>query len=48
MISYSLRIDDHDSFGLECVNALITEIENNRDKLAVIFAGYTNEMEDFR
>ena len=45
--AYSLRIDDHDSFGLECVNALITEIENNRDKLAVIFAGYTNEMEAF-
>ena len=45
--AYSLCQDENDSFGVEAVNALITEIENNRDKLAVILAGYTKEMEEF-
>lgn len=31
----------------ECVNELIQQMENNRDKLIVIFAGYKEEMERF-
>lgn len=33
--------------GSEAVSTLITEMENNRDRLVVIVAGYTKEMEDF-
>ena len=45
--AYSLVMNDQDSFGIEAVNTLVSEIENNRDKLAVILAGYTNEMNAF-
>ena len=31
----------------ECIAELIQQMENNRDRLVVIFAGYTQEMEDF-
>ncbi len=45
--AYSLVMDSNDSFGLEAVNTLVSEIENNRDNLAVVLAGYTKEMEEF-
>ncbi len=45
--AYSLVMNDSDSFGIEAVNTLVSEIENNRDKLAVIMAGYTREMNEF-
>ncbi len=35
------------SFNEEAVATLIQGMENNRDNLVVIFAGYTNEMQDF-
>lgn len=45
--AYSLVMNEQDSFGIEAVNTLVSEIENNRDNLAVILAGYTKEMEEF-
>lgn len=45
--AYSLVSGDGDTFGLEAVNTLVSEIENNRENLAVILAGYTKEMEAF-
>ena len=36
-----------DTFKEECIAELIQQMENNRDKLVVIFAGYTQEMEEF-
>lgn len=33
-------------FGAECVATLLKGMEDNRDKLCVILAGYTNEMEE--
>ena len=35
------------SFNDECVATLIQAMENYRDRLVVIFAGYTKEMQDF-
>ncbi|MBE6125212.1 MAG: AAA family ATPase [Erysipelotrichaceae bacterium] len=45
--AYSLVMNENDSFGLEAVNTLVSEMENNRDKLAVILAGYTEDMQKF-
>ncbi len=45
--AYSLVNGEQDSFGLEAVSTLIQEMENNRDKLVVIFAGYSKEMDEF-
>lgn len=45
--AYSLTAGEGDTFGQEAVNTLVSEIENNRDNLAVVLAGYTKEMEDF-
>jgi AAA+ superfamily predicted ATPase len=36
-----------DVFKEECIAELIQQMENNRDRLVVIFAGYTQEMEEF-
>lgn len=45
--AYSLCRNKQDIFGLEAVDALVKGIEDNRDKLVVILAGYTQEMTDF-
>jgi len=45
--AYSLVQGERDSFGREAVDTLIKEIEDHRDKLIVIFAGYHDEMESF-
>jgi len=45
--AYSL-VDGHKgSFGDEAINTIVQEMENNRDDLVVIFAGYPDKMEEF-
>ena len=47
--AYSLATKDGDSatFNDECIATLIQGMENHRDELVVIFAGYKKEMQDF-
>jgi len=45
--AYSLIQGERDSFGQEAVDTLIKEIEDHRDKVIVILAGYHKEMETF-
>lgn len=45
--AYAIVNQGQDDFGKEAVNTLITRIENDRDKLVVILAGYTAEMNQF-
>ena len=44
--AYSL-IDDSNSFGDEAINTIVQEMENHRDDVIVIFAGYPDKMKDF-
>lgn len=45
--AYSL-VDDKDGlFGDEAISTIVQEMENNRDNMVVIFAGYPNKMEQF-
>lgn len=44
---YSLYHGKNDEYGLEAIDTLITEMENHRDNLVVIIAGYSKEMKDF-
>lgn len=44
--AYNLVNGEHDSFGLEVLNTLLAPIENNRENLTVIMAGYKEEMEE--
>ena len=45
--AYSLYRGQQDSFGLEAIDALVKGMEDHRDELVVILAGYTKEMEVF-
>lgn len=45
--AYSLYRGKEDSFGLEAIDALVKGIEDHRDNLIVILAGYSKEMEEF-
>lgn len=45
--AYSLCRDKNDVFGLEAIDALVKGMEDNRDNLVVILAGYEDEMQDF-
>ena len=43
--AYSLVQGENDVYGKEAVDTLIAEMENKRDDLVVILAGYSNEIE---
>ena len=45
--AYSLYRSEQDSFGLEAIDTLVKGMEDHRDELVVILAGYTREMEMF-
>lgn len=46
--AYSITENDHsDSYGRECLTELTKALENYRDDLVVIVAGYTAPMQDF-
>lgn len=45
--AYSLLDDRAGSYGDEAINTIVQEMENHREKLVVIFAGYPEKMEEF-
>ncbi len=45
--AYSLFRGRDDSFGLEAIDTLVKGMEDHRDSLVVILAGYSREMEEF-
>lgn len=45
--AYSLLDGKPGSFGEEAINTIVQEMENNREDMIVIFAGYPDRMEDF-
>lgn len=45
--AYALYRDDNDTFGIEAIDTLVKGMEDHRDELIVILAGYSNEMELF-
>lgn len=45
--AYSLVDDRKGLFGDEAINTIVQEMENNREDMVVIFAGYPNEMKEF-
>ena len=44
--AYSL-VDGSNSFGAEAINTIVQEMENHRDDVIVIFAGYPEPMQEF-
>lgn len=45
--AYSLKNGDGDSFGQEAINTLVAAMENYRESLVVILAGYTTDIDQF-
>ena len=45
--AYALHRSKDDSFGLEAIDTLVKGMEDNRENLIVILAGYTDEMKVF-
>jgi hypothetical protein len=46
--AYSLfRAEDSKDYGQECIDILLQVMENDRDKLVVILAGYKDRMDSF-
>jgi probable Rubsico expression protein CbbX len=44
---YLYRASDSKDYGQECIDILLQVMENDRDKLVVILAGYQGRMEEF-
>lgn len=45
--AYALSRNKHDPFGMEAIDTLVKGMEDHRDNLVMVLAGYTNEMADF-
>lgn len=45
--AYTLKQNENDSFGQEAIDALMKFMEDHKDNLCVIFAGYPKQMEAF-
>ena len=45
--AYSLSDGEHTTFGDEAINTIVQEMENHRDDVIVIFAGYPDKMKAF-
>ena len=45
--AYTLNGGERDEFGHEAINTLVAELENRRETLMVIVAGYAKEMNSF-
>lgn len=45
--AYALFRNEHDTFGVEAIDTLVKGMEDYRDDLVVILAGYSEEMETF-
>ncbi|MDQ6598112.1 AAA family ATPase [Bacillus salipaludis] len=45
--AYTLSREKQDPFGLEAIDTLVKGMEDFRDDIVVVIAGYTNEMEGF-
>lgn len=45
--AYALKADQQDSYGQEAINTLLKSMEDHRDDLVVIVAGYTEQMNAF-
>lgn len=45
--AYALCRNDNDSFGLEAIDTIVKMMEDNKNNLVVILAGYANEMKEF-
>jgi SpoVK/Ycf46/Vps4 family AAA+-type ATPase len=45
--AYTLAQGGEDDFGREAIDQLLQEAENNRNRLVVILAGYTDRMKEF-
>lgn len=45
--AYSLLDGENGLYGDEAINTIVQEMENNRDNMVVIFAGYPDKMEKF-
>jgi probable Rubsico expression protein CbbX len=44
---YLYRPSDSKDYGQECIDILLQVMENDRDKLVVVFAGYKDRMDEF-
>ena len=45
--AYGLKTEGRDSYGQECINTLVKYMEDHRDDIVVIAAGYPDEMREF-
>ena len=45
--AYTLHQDDRDSFGTEAIDTILKFMEDYRNDIVIIFAGYSKEMEIF-